>query len=398
MTSPRPRARALPVLLLTAVAAGAAPFVAPNGPFAPTYAEDLPGVSPLPSGGESRTLDAWLANVCGENVTRRMLVREIGPQEPDEPEVAYERRLRDRLVIRTINGVMAWKAKLFGLDPRPSVVDEIVKQEADAAVRAARERDPGITFEGLLRKRGQSLDEFKAILARELVVQNYRSILFNGTQGKRAQIDVEPAPAECRRLYENHRADFDQAAGVRVATFSASPETYLEASGDRYDVAVETARKRVETLAAEVAAGRAPADVARAHQLEVGMWSASGPDAWVEKGRGGTTLEEVDAWAFDPARRVGDRKVVDGPRGMVAAYVILAVRASRTKTYDEALPVVMNRIRSTRQKRFWMHHMLEVMASAPVKPPMLVEEISEQLRTQLQRLDEDPVDREIRLR
>lgn len=397
MTPSRPRARALPVLMLSALAT-VAPTLAPAAGLAPAFAEDLPGVSPAPSGGDSRTLDTWLANVCGETITRRMLVREIGPQEADEPEIAYERRLRDRLVTRTINGVMAWKAKLFGLDPRPSVVDDVVKKEADEAVKAARERDPGITFEELLRKRGQSLDEFKALLARELVVQNYRYILFNGTPGKRAQIDVEPAPAECRRLYDTHRAAFDQAAGVRVASFYASPETYLEASGDRYDIAVETARKKVEALAAEVRAGRAAADVAKANKLEPGMWSASGPDAWVEKGRGGTTLEEVDAWAFDPARRIGDTKVVDGPRGMIAGYVVLAVRPSRTKTYDEALPDVMKRIRSTRQTRFWMHHMLEVMASAPVKPPMLVEEISDQLRNQLKRLDEDPIDREIRLR
>jgi len=38
------------------------------------------------------------------------------------------------------------------------------------------------------------------------------------------------------------------------------------------------------------------------------------------------------------------------------------------------------------------------MASAPVKPAAPVEEIADQLRTQLQRFDEDPVDREIRLR
>lgn len=392
MTPSRPRARAVPVLLLSAVAALAGPAVAP------VVAEDVPGVAPVPPGGDGRTLDAWLANVCGETVTRRMLVREIGPQEPDEPEILYERRLRDRLVMRTINGVMAWKAKLFGLDPRPSVVDEIVKDEADKAVKAARERDPGITFDALLKKRGQSLEEFKAILGRELLVQNYRAILFNGTPGKRAQIDVEPAPAECRRLYDNHRAAFDQAAGVRLAFFSASPEAYLEASGDRYDVAVETARKRVQALAAEVVGGRAPADVAKANKLEPDAWSASAPDAWREKGRDSSTIEEVDAWTYDPARRVGDTKVTDGPRGMVFAYVILAVRPSRTKTYDEALPEVMNRIRSTRQRRFWMHHMLEVMASAPVKPPMLVEEISDQLRTTLQKLDEDPIDREIRLR
>jgi len=382
----RLRAWAVPLLLLPALAPGAA------------RAEDVPGVGVAPAGSDSRTLDAWLANVCGETVTRRMLVREIGEKEPDEPEVAYERRLRDRLVLRTINGVMAWKAKLFGLDPRPSVVDEIVAKEAEAAVKAARERDPGITFEALLRKRGQSLDEFKALLARELVVQNYWSILVNGTPGKRAQVDVEPAPAECRRLYEAHRAAFDQAAGVRVASFFASPETFLEASGDKYEAAVEAARARVTSLAAEVAAGRAPADVAKARGLETGSWSASPAEAWVEKGRGGTSMEDVDAWAFDPARRVGDTKVLDGPRGMLVAYVILAVRPSQTKTYEQALPDVMGRIRSTRMRRFRMQHMLEVMASAPVKPAALVEEISDQLRTQLQRFDEDPVDREIRLR
>lgn len=393
----RTGARAVPLLLLPGLALGA---TVGGGTLAgrAARAEDVAESAAPGAGSSSRVLDAWLANVCGETITRRMIVREIGEAEPEEPEASYERRVRDRLVMRTINGVMAWKAKLFGLDPRPSVVDEIVAKEADAAVRAARERDPDITFEALLRKRGQSLDEFKAALSREIVVQNYWQILVNGTPGKRAQVDVEPAPAECRRLYENHRASFDQAAGVRMATFSASPETFLAAAGDKYDAAVEAARAHVRALAGEVAAGRAPADVAKARGLEKAMWNASPPDVWVEQSRGGTALEELDAWAFDAARRPGEIKVVDGPRGMLAAYVLLEVRPSRTKTYEQALPDVMARIRSTRQRRFRMQHMLEAMASAPVKPAALVEEISDQLRTQLQRFDEDPVDREIRLR
>lgn len=369
--------------------------VAPRG----AAAEDLDGSLGALPGETTRSVDAWLANVCGETLTRRMLVRELGEKDPDEPAVVYERKLRERLVLRTINGVLAWKARLFGLDPRPSSVDEVLEKEAAAAVKAAREREPGITFEELLRKRGQSREEFRALIARELLVQNYWHILINGAPGKRAQLDVEPAPAECRRLYERHRAAFDEAAGVRLATFLASPERFLESVGDRYDAAMDAARARVTALAAEVAAGKAPADVARANRLEKRVdWNETGGEAWLEKGRGGTAVAEVDVWAFDPARRKGDTHVAEVSGGKLASYVVLGVRPTRTKTYDEALPDVMTRIRLTRLKRFRMQHMIESLVAAPVKPPGLVEDIVEQLRAELLRLDEDPVDREIRLR
>ncbi len=169
-------------------------------------------------------------------------------------------------------------------------------------------------------------------------MQNYWSILVNGTPGKRAQIDVEPAPAECRRLYEAHRAAFDQAAGVRVGEVRRVPRDLPRGGRRQLRGGGRGGAHAVTSLAAEVAAGRAPADVAKARGLEAGSWSASPAETWVEKGRGGTSMEEVDAWAFDAARRVGDTKVLDGPRGMLVAYVILAVRPSQTKTYEQALP------------------------------------------------------------
>lgn len=384
------------------VAAGLAALVGlvapgPGGPAGPRVASA--DDAPTPEAPATRNVDAWVAHVCGETVTRRMLMREIGPPDPEEPEAAYERRLRQNLVSRTVNAVMVWKAKLFGLDPRPSVVDEFFEKEAAEVVKRARKRDPGITFAQVLAQREQSVEEFKALLARQIVVDSYWAILINGSpgSGKRPQVDIEPSPAECRRLYDAHRAEFDQAAGVRLASFFANPERFLDTAGS-FEAAVAAARARVASLVGEVARGKSPEDVARAAGLKAGEWSETPEGSWFEKGKGTTLVEEVDAWALEPARRRGDTKVVDGPRGELAGYVVLDVQRAEQRRYEDALPKVMARIRRTRVLRFRMQHMLETLAAAPVRPPSLVEEISDQLRVELKKLDENPVDREIRLR
>ncbi|MCC7138446.1 MAG: hypothetical protein IT460_08490 [Planctomycetes bacterium] len=384
MTSPGRSGRTAVVTALLLAAAGVSP---------PPVRADGPGSSPP---GATTNLDEWLAYVAGEQVTRRMLVRQIGERAEGQSEGEYEARLRDVLLKRVLTGAMVWKARLFGLEAKPDVVDEEVAEAAKAEEKEARDRGTPIPFSEILRRRGQSLEEFKDLLARELLVRNYWVILMRGVPGKRAQVDVEPGPDETLRLYRDHRAAFDQQPGARLVSFSARPERFLEEVGGTYDAAIEAARRFVERLGREVAAGKSPEAVAAANQLEKGDWAATPEGRFVEKGA--IPLVAADAWAFDPARRRGDVNVFDAPRGAIAAFVVLDVRPARTRAYDEVRTEIMDRIRATRSARFRLAHMLEVLAVAPVKPPVLVEEIAEQLRRALKRLDEDPVDREIRLR
>ena len=383
MTSPRCRR----IAFACALALGTV------GPAA--LAADADGPLP-PAPGATTNLDEWLAYVAGEQVTRRMLVRQIGERAEGQSEGEYEARLRDALLKRVLTGVMVWKARLFGLEAKPDVVDEEVAEAAKAEEKEARDRGTPLPFAEILRRRGQGLEEFKDLLARELLVRNYWVILMRGVPGKRAQVDVEPGPDETLRLYRDHRAAFDQQPGVRLVSFSVRPERFLEEAGSTYDAAVEAARRFVDRLARDVAAGRSPESVAAAAGLEKGDWAATPERRYVEKGT--IPLVAADAWAFDPARRRGDVNVFDAPRGAVAAFVVLDVRSARPRGYEEVRTEIMDRIRATRSARFRLAHMLEVLAVAPVKPPVLVEEISEQLRRALKRLDEDPIDREIRLR
>jgi hypothetical protein len=366
--------------------------------LAPTACGEEPPPYAPPASATSN-LDQWLANVAGETVTRRMLVRAMDERGPDESEASYERKIQERLIGRVISGVLLWKAKQMGLDLRAAVVDEEVARAGRIEVENARKRGVNLTFPQILARRGQSLEEYTDLLRREMLVQEYWLILVRGIPGKRAQIDIEPSPSETLALYQKHRQAFDLAQGVRVAWFTAHPNSFLDRTGNDYEAALAAARAHAKALAAEAAGGRRPEDVARAHRLDRGDWLSTPEKSFLEKGAflapGGA---ETEAWLFDPARRAGEVTVVDAERGAVGSLAILEVRRARPRDYAEVLPDVLSRIRSVRMSRFRYAHLLEALAVAPVKPPGLVERIADELRTAQKHLDDDPVARDIRLR
>src|SRR5262245_27493424 len=231
-----------------------------------------------------KNLDEWLAYVAGETITRRMIVRQIGERVEGQTEADQERSIYSALLRRVHVGCMVWKARQFGLDLRPDVLDEQVATAAKAEVEQAKDRGLDLTFEQILARRGQSLDEFKELLARQILVENYWMILIRGIPGKKPQLDPEPSPKDCKTLYDAHRDAFDVQPGVRLAMFQARPTDALERAGD-YDAAVKMTQAELRGLAAESAAAGEAEKVAAAHKLQKNRdWSGTAPGKFTEKG------------------------------------------------------------------------------------------------------------------
>ncbi len=352
------------------------------------------------------SLDELLAAVEGEYITRRMIVRQIGPRQPDDDEFGYEKRVHGKVISRVVNRILVKAAERFGLEAKPELVDKTVEESSRKEVDDAKERaerampgsGAGITFAKLLADRGQSLEEYKKELANEILVQNYFGILVRGVPGKRPQFDPEPSPGDALRLYRRHPGAFDEKLGVRVGLFMLQPLDLLEDGKRDYDQAVAEAKSRMGSLLAQFVAGGRPAVVAKTFGVDPRGWSVTEPGTWYEKQEKPEVVRPFDAWAFDPARRPGDTTIIDGKGGVVLGIGLVERRASRAKTFDEVRPEILRMIRGVRLQRFQGYHTLELLRSASVEPRSLIDEIETGTRERLRRLDEDPVAKDIRMR
>lgn len=359
----------------------------------------------LPEKATPTNLDEFLAYVEGEYITRRMMVRSMGERSEDQSAGDYERTLRGKLLQRVLNRVMVKAASRFGLEVRPDVLDAQVEEAARNEVNEAREREearkPGsgasITFEKVLADRGQTMEEYKELLSRQILVAQYWHILEKGVPGqKRPQVDLEPAPAELKKLYTSHRAEFDQQAGVRMANFVfRSEELQKEVQAD-YAEAVAVASTRLAAIFADVANGILPEAAGRAHGLKPNYVKVSPQGTFIDKGSPGT--KAVAEWLFDPARAKGDSKVVEVPGGLIVGYLVIETRKARPRTYEEVLPDLIGLVKSTRQQRFKLQHMLECLSVATIQPSELAEALENEFRDALKKLDADSIQKDIRLR
>jgi hypothetical protein len=386
-------------------------------PVPPAPPPDVPDASrvppppPAPTTASARAtpasvanLDELLAAVEGEYITRRMIVRQIGPREADDDELSYEKRIHGRLATRVVNRILVKAAERFGLEARPDLVDKVFDERSREEVESAKERAeralPGsgarITFALLLAERGQSVEEYKRELANEILVQNYFSILVRGVPGKRPQFDPEPSPGDALRLFQRHPGAFDVKAGVRLGQFVLKPVDLLDDGKREFDEAVIEAKRRMAALLEKFVAGAAPAVVAKSFGVASGEWRVTEPGTWYE--RQAEAPGPLDAWAFDPARRVGETTVIDAPRGAVLGVAIIERREAHARTFDDVRPDILRAIRNVRLQRFQGYHTLELLRTATVEPRSLIDEIAAGTRERLRRLDEDPIAKDIRMR
>lgn len=383
----------------------AIPAPPPSDPAASSV--PVPPVStniPAPSPSVGTSLDELFARVEGETITRRMIVRQLGRRTEEENEEEYERRIHARLVALVRTRILVKAGQRFGLDVKPDVLDKTVEEVSgrevrDAKARAERNRlgsGANITFAKLLADRGQSLEEYKAELANEMLVQNYFHILMRGVPGKRAQFDSEPSPGDAFRLYERHPDAFDVKPGVRMGLFQIAPADLLDDGKRTFDEATSEARRRMAALLAEFLDGRrAPGELALQYGIPRRQFRVTEPNAWDE--RRSTTASPMEDWMFAPERRARDTNVFE-VRGSFVGVAITEVRGSRRRTFDEVASDVLAMIRGVRENRFRARHTLELLRSASVEPRSLIDELDASLREALQRLDDDPVAKDIRMR
>jgi hypothetical protein len=372
-------------------------------------AEPPAGTAPsegTPTSATPKTIDEFLASVEGDVITRRRIVREIGPMEEGEEPAQYERKVYLRLLDRARVSVIVKAAQRMGLTVQPDQLDDYVAKRAKDRVDAARARaekaQPGsgasITFEKLLLESGQTLEDFRAERSDELMIRNYWSIMVHGVPGKRPLFDMEPSPQEIRRLYDAHRSRFDDNPAVRFVRFVALPTNYLLVEGGRtYDQALEAAKADLAAAVEEVRAGASAASIAKKRGFK--RPTEIGPGEWVEAGAPAFQMKDakgMEEWLFDPARKVGDSTVFssDDP----AAVLLTAQRPARTRTFEEAKADVSDLIRKVRGARFEITHRLELLGRASVRPQRIMEDLLAQERERLAHLDKDEMLRDIRLR
>ena len=360
-----------------------------------------PVALPAPSGVN---LDELMAVVEGESITRRSLVREIGERRSDQPEDEYELHLQSALLRRATNRVFVKAGEREGLIVTPDSVEEYLKQqmrtEVDSARQQAEKIEPGsgakITFNRILKERAITLEEFRSEKAKELMRRRYFSVLIYGAPGRRAIVDLEPSPEDVRRLYAGHRAELDEHAGVRYAIWALQPFDTPEAAKLSYDEAVAQAKRKAEALLADFRRDSDADRVARVHGIKKGDFKAVPAGQFTEAAD--IKAQELTSWLFAPGRRAGDSTVIEPAKGGILALALVEIRPAKTLSFDEVRDAIIEKIRQIRGYRFQEQHTLDLLAKAQIWPASLANDLVDQSRERIRRLDLDPVAKDIRLR
>ena len=362
--------------------------------------------------GDVKNVDELVATVEGEFITRRTLIRDVGDKNPEEDDRAYEQRLKRALYARAIRRIFVHAGELIGLTLTPDAIEDEVKWRVERLLDSARaqaEKDkPGsgskITFERMLKEKGESMEEFRSDTAKDMTIRRYYYVLQQGVQGKRAIVDLEPTPEEMRRIFAAHRDDLAIKRGVRFAYWTLSPVAFLVEDAkphfDKYDDAVAEAKRRAQTALVEFRRDGDAARIAKDFGLkDREQWGEIPKGKFISEDSRGKLggFASLTDWVFDPVRRPGDAVVLDGTRGDFLAVVVTEVRVGKSLSFDEVKEDLAKVVRQVKQERFRGQHLLGLLGRAQVWPTSLAEELEDQQRAALAKLDEDPVMRDIRL-
>ena len=381
----QPQTPAVPSARLAADGAGAPPAVP----------------SPPPTGVN---LDELMAVVEGESITRRSLVREIGERGPDQDEREYELHLHAALLRRATNRIFVKAGEREGLVVTPDRVDEYVKEQKRAEVDSARQQAEGIekgsgakiTFERILKERSITMEEYRSEKAKELMRRQYFYVLWHGVPGKRAVVDLEASPEDVRRLYAAHRSELDERTGVRYAIFVLQPFDAPDAAKRSYDEVMADAKRSAEALLTDFRRDSDGERVAKAFGIKKGRWTEVPAGQFAEANE--VRPKAAGDWLFSPGRHTGEWTVLLPPEGGVLAISLIELRPARTLSFEQVQDAILERIRQIRLIRFQEQHTLDLLAKAQIWPASLADDIVDRSRASLKRLDDDPVNRDIRLR
>ena len=368
---------------------------------------------PCCAGGtaESKNVDELVATVEGEFITRRTLIRDVGEKHAEEEERAYELRLRKALYTRAVRRIFLHAGEQIGLTMTPDAVEEEVQWRIGRILDSARaqaEKDkPGsgakITFDRILKEMGKTLEEFRSETQKDVTIRRYYYVLQQGVTGKRAVVDLEPTPEDLRRLYAAHIGDVSVRRGAQFSFWIFSPVTYLVEDAkphfDKYDDAVAEAKRQAAALLVDFRRDHDAGRVAHAFGVKDKEWQEVPAGTFIgdDFRAKSPVFVAIAPWLFDPARRTGDSTVIDGPQGTFLAVAMVQLRQPKTLSFDDVKGDLAKIVHQVREQRFRGQHLLGLLARAQVWPTSLAEELEDQQRAMLAKLDEDPVARDIRL-
>jgi hypothetical protein len=349
-----------------------------------------------------------MAVVEGTVLTRRRMIRAVGPRTETQEEDEYEASLRRKLVQRATDLILVKAAERDGLKIPPELLDNAVRTHSRREVeQASKTAGRPVTLDEVLRFRNLTFAEYRESLGHRIVIQEYFNALWKGVPGKRAKYDLEASPAEIRRIYERHAAVFDLKPSARIAFWIARPVDLLEGSKRTYDEAVAETTRRLEDVLARVAAGKTPEQIAKELALPADGWLSPPRDFeradFVEIFQRLDLVRPADVaadWIFDPARKPREGRVFEGTRGSLVAIGVLQAKPGRKRSFSDpdVQDDIAKAVREIRRQRAINQHLLQLLATASIHPPILAEQIGASVRADLKKLDDDPFNRTVWLR
>jgi len=393
-----------------ALALGAGVARADDLPVAPAVPASVPpSVPPAPPPpSEAKNLDESMAVVEGTVLTRRRMVRALGPRPETQEEDEYEHRLRRKLVERATELVFLKAAEREGLKIPPEYLDNAVREQGRKEVDAATKKlGRPVTLEEILAEKNLTPAEYRESLGNKIVIHHYFQAMWSGASGKRPQFDLDPSPCEIRRMYEKHAAEFDVKPSVKIAFWMANPMDHLDAAKGSYGNAVAEATRRLDVVLGLVREGKPLKEIATTLSLPDDSWLA--PDRAFPRDRFvelfqrvefARPIEAVADWLFDPQRKVRDGRVFEGSRGMLVAVVPTEIAPGRKRTFadPEVQEEIVKAVREIRRQRAMNQHLLRLLSTASIHPPILAEQIEASVRDDLKKLDTDPFAKSVWLR
>jgi hypothetical protein len=339
---------------------------------------------------DGEELDAIVAVVWGEVLTRRRLIREAGPRGEGQDKASYEKSLALRRLRWAREKLFVKAAELEGLTIPAAMLDEAVQERMDQAVKEMSENTGRpVTFEEYLHQQNMSLDEFRSSV-RNTEIQNalLRKHLLGLGRGTRPKVDWTVTPAEVRRMYREQPKLFDD---PQKAAFVIYQLRFVDqAVGDVSPVEAEAlTQKKAEDMAAAFRAGETPEAIATRFGIDAREWRVTVEPVT----QLAPLLKPVETWVLAPERKKGEAAVLSPPRmGGPLVVGVLEVVPAKKNSFEDSYEAVVDKIKFGRRLRMEALLVIELVQGGAVAwPAELADELVEQARGTLKDLDEDPV-------
>ncbi len=372
-------------------------------PIPADYAQRLRarGQQPTARTTGGRTVDAVLAVVDGEVLTRRKVLRRLRLTEADvakgdvEEEIKGARKdwARQRLIMAA--------ARRRGLNIPPQAVDDIAEEQLEGEMKKNVEATGEVLDrDSYLKARNLSWREYREQIKGLVIDEYHLRMITRGIGGARPELDYAVSPAEVRRIYYDNRAGFDQPHGVRMAILRFPLERFEREGLDLIEV--ETmAMRAAEAARADLQRGVAVEDVIQRHGLREADHQVSPKDAFIPKpeAQPGRPPGDDVKFLFDPRRRPGDAQVFplgDGPHVIGVVEIQDARRRELSEVYDQIVGFVQQGKMLRARSQLVIHQLSR--GESVVWPQDLADELLADARDKMAQMAKDPVLGKARLR